>query len=253
MMRRRLQRMTPAHAPPDRAHGPLPRRLARREEAQDRAGILDDIGVGEAQHRLQHLLLRRLVEIVERYHAVLHVAELGAHALALAMVEIGHHAVVADHRHTPRDVEQLLAQAPHIHVKDHGRGDALLGMRDERVHRAARGRDLDQTLAHCALAAVNCRMIGARPAARPLATGRHPSLGWRVVGTMRERLMSTSSDWEIPQHAQPKQEDWAFDLDRALASVLTLRATVPADAYTAGRSAPSAPATASSSAPTASS
>jgi S1-C subfamily serine protease len=46
--------------------------------------------------------------------------------------------------------------------------------------------------------------------------------------------MSTSSDWEIPQHAQPKNEDWTFDLDRALSSVLTLRATVPADAFTAG-------------------
>jgi S1-C subfamily serine protease len=45
--------------------------------------------------------------------------------------------------------------------------------------------------------------------------------------------MSTSSEWEIPQHAQPKQEDWAFDLDRALNAVLTLRATVPADAFTA--------------------
>jgi S1-C subfamily serine protease len=48
------------------------------------------------------------------------------------------------------------------------------------------------------------------------------------------RLMSTSSDWEIPHHAQPKPEDWALDLDRVLASVLTLRATVPADAFTAG-------------------
>ncbi|HZT51813.1 MAG TPA: S1C family serine protease [Stellaceae bacterium] len=46
--------------------------------------------------------------------------------------------------------------------------------------------------------------------------------------------MSTPSDWEIPQHAQPKQEDWGFDLDRTLASVVTLRATIPADAFTAG-------------------
>ncbi len=46
--------------------------------------------------------------------------------------------------------------------------------------------------------------------------------------------MSTSSDWEIPQHAQPKPEDWAFDLDRTLAPVVTLRATIPADAFTAG-------------------
>ncbi len=46
--------------------------------------------------------------------------------------------------------------------------------------------------------------------------------------------MSTSSDWEIPQHAQPKPEDWAFDLDAALAAVVTVRATIPADAFTAG-------------------
>ena len=26
--------------------------------------------------------------------------------------------------------------------------------------------------------------------------------------------MSTSSDWEIPHNAQPKPEDWAFDLER---------------------------------------
>jgi len=46
--------------------------------------------------------------------------------------------------------------------------------------------------------------------------------------------MSTPSDWEIPQHAQPKQEDWGFDLERVLAAVVTLRATIPADAFTAG-------------------
>ncbi|HXP31814.1 MAG TPA: S1C family serine protease [Stellaceae bacterium] len=46
--------------------------------------------------------------------------------------------------------------------------------------------------------------------------------------------MSESSDWEIPPQAQPKPADWPFDLDRALSAVLGLRATVPADAYTAG-------------------
>ena len=45
--------------------------------------------------------------------------------------------------------------------------------------------------------------------------------------------MSTSSEWEIPPHVQPKQEDWQFDLERALSAVLTLRATVPGDAFTA--------------------
>jgi S1-C subfamily serine protease len=46
--------------------------------------------------------------------------------------------------------------------------------------------------------------------------------------------MSTSSEWEIPPHAQPKPEDWSFDLDRTLAPVVTLRATIPGDAFTAG-------------------
>ena len=45
--------------------------------------------------------------------------------------------------------------------------------------------------------------------------------------------MSTSSEWEIPQHVQPKQEDWSFDLERALSAVLSVRAIVPGDAFTA--------------------
>src|SRR5438105_8059909 len=46
--------------------------------------------------------------------------------------------------------------------------------------------------------------------------------------------MSRTVDWEIPGEIQPKQEDCAFDLDRALGAVLGLRATVPEDASTAG-------------------
>src|SRR6201987_5609357 len=46
--------------------------------------------------------------------------------------------------------------------------------------------------------------------------------------------MATLSEWEIPPQAQPRPEDWAFDLERALAAVLTLRAAIPADAFTAG-------------------
>ena len=46
--------------------------------------------------------------------------------------------------------------------------------------------------------------------------------------------MPSSSEWEIPAHAQPKAEDWPFDLERALSSVLTLRAAIPPDAFTAG-------------------
>src|SRR6185369_10065084 len=46
--------------------------------------------------------------------------------------------------------------------------------------------------------------------------------------------MSRTVDWEIPGEIQPKPEDYAFDLDRALGAVLGLHATVPEDAFTAG-------------------
>ncbi len=45
--------------------------------------------------------------------------------------------------------------------------------------------------------------------------------------------MSSQSDWDIPQHSQPRPEEWSFDLDRALSSILTVRATIPADGFTA--------------------
>ena len=46
--------------------------------------------------------------------------------------------------------------------------------------------------------------------------------------------MAESSDWEIPAEAQPKSEDWSFDLDRTLRAVLGVKAMIPGDAYTAG-------------------
>jgi len=42
-----------------------------------------------------------------------------------------------------------------------------------------------------------------------------------------------SGDWEFPKSAQPKAEDYAFDLDRALDAVVGLRAMIPADGFTA--------------------
>ena len=45
--------------------------------------------------------------------------------------------------------------------------------------------------------------------------------------------MAKKSDWEIPILAQPKPEDFAFDLDRALLSVVGLQANIPEDASTA--------------------
>src|SRR5207237_4967739 len=46
--------------------------------------------------------------------------------------------------------------------------------------------------------------------------------------------MPRNIEWEIPAEIQPKPEDCAFDLERALSAVLGLRATVPEDAFTAG-------------------
>ena len=46
--------------------------------------------------------------------------------------------------------------------------------------------------------------------------------------------MSSPADWETPSGAQPKAQDYSFDLDRALSSVLGVRASVPEDAFTAG-------------------
>jgi len=45
--------------------------------------------------------------------------------------------------------------------------------------------------------------------------------------------MPSVSDWKVPASAQPKPEDYGYDLDHALSCVVGLRSTVPADAFTA--------------------
>jgi S1-C subfamily serine protease len=45
--------------------------------------------------------------------------------------------------------------------------------------------------------------------------------------------MSSVSDWKVSPTVQPKPEDYAFDLDQTLASVVGLRAIIPGDAFTA--------------------
>lgn len=42
-----------------------------------------------------------------------------------------------------------------------------------------------------------------------------------------------SPNWQVPDEFQPKQAQVGYDLERALAAVVSLRATVPADAFTA--------------------
>ena len=45
--------------------------------------------------------------------------------------------------------------------------------------------------------------------------------------------MPSASDWKVPASAQPKLEDYDYDLDSALAAVVGVRAVVPPDAFTA--------------------
>src|ERR1043165_6579750 len=45
--------------------------------------------------------------------------------------------------------------------------------------------------------------------------------------------MSAMTEWKVPPSHQPRQGDFAFDLDRALASVVGLHSIIPADAFTA--------------------
>jgi S1-C subfamily serine protease len=48
--------------------------------------------------------------------------------------------------------------------------------------------------------------------------------GWR---------MTSLSDWKVPASVQPRPEDYAYNLEAALASVVSLRSHIPADAFTA--------------------
>ena len=47
------------------------------------------------------------------------------------------------------------------------------------------------------------------------------------------RSVSETTEWAIPEAAQPKAAECAFDLERALSSVLALRSEIPEDAFTA--------------------
>ncbi len=49
----------------------------------------------------------------------------------------------------------------------------------------------------------------------------------------KEPEMASVSDWKVPSSLQPKPQAYAYNLDLALAAMVALRATVPADAFTA--------------------
>jgi S1-C subfamily serine protease len=45
--------------------------------------------------------------------------------------------------------------------------------------------------------------------------------------------VSDETEWAVPASAQPRPDEWAFDLERALASIVAVRTEIPADAFTA--------------------
>src|SRR6188472_1315507 len=61
-------------------------------------------------------------------------------------------------------------------------------------------------------------------------TGPDPNAhGW----ALREDRSVSETEWAIPEAAQPKVAEFAFDLDRTLTAILQLRSEIPADAFTA--------------------
>src|SRR5262249_40997174 len=53
------------------------------------------------------------------------------------------------------------------------------------------------------------------------------------IRSTRSIGMSPQSDWKVPPAVEPKPEDYGYDLDHALASVVAIRSVVPADAFSA--------------------
>jgi len=45
--------------------------------------------------------------------------------------------------------------------------------------------------------------------------------------------MASLAEWKVPQSVQPRQEDYSYDLERVLSSVVGLHSIVPPDAFTA--------------------
>src|SRR5262245_63705501 len=48
-----------------------------------------------------------------------------------------------------------------------------------------------------------------------------------------ESVMPQTTEWSVPPEVQPKPGDYGFDLDRALTSIVGVRANIPDDAFTA--------------------
>jgi hypothetical protein len=73
-----------------------------------------------------------------------------------AVVQVGQHDEIAHRGDAARHVVQLFALARRVHVEQHHRErPAFVGMRDERVHRAVVGGDVDVVLDHGGLLGVS--------------------------------------------------------------------------------------------------
>src|SRR5262249_33371234 len=89
-----------------------------------------------------------LAELGERDILAFGVDE-GAADLALPVIEVRHYDVVADRRDATRQVVELLAHAPDIHVEnDGGKWAVLFRVGDERLHASVGGRDLREAFFH---------------------------------------------------------------------------------------------------------
>src|SRR5262245_46470534 len=141
--------MTATHAVADGADRfRLHRLAAGLEEFKDRAAVLDHHGVGELGRRSQHLLLVFLAQAAER-NAFALVVHVSAADLALAVIKIRHHAVVADGRDAAREVVKLFPHTPYVHVEDDRRKrTVLLRMGDECLHSSGGSRDFDKAILH---------------------------------------------------------------------------------------------------------
>src|SRR4029079_7594738 len=54
-----------------------------------------------------------------------------------------------------------------------------------------------------------------------------------IGGRPEEHAMASLIEWKVPQSVQPRAEDYSYDLERALSSVVGLHSIVPPDAFTA--------------------
>ena len=109
-------------------------------------------------------------------------------------------------------------------------------------HQAQPSRHAIHLLAHRAGVAVDIDLCHAR-AVSPAppgtqARGFRPAAAFPIVGASCQTARPAGShgqvDWDIPANLQPDPDDYEFDLERTLRSVVGLRANVPADAFTAG-------------------